>query len=120
MHGRRSGARGERRTPAGHRRGVAEPGEPVPGASLSDAGIIDGSELYLRDAAAGELDDPVVTDVGELVETAVDARGRWSPLVAARSALALGAAVVVVGSPCSPVCRACRRGSQRARWRPAC
>jgi type VII secretion integral membrane protein EccD len=60
--------------------------------SLADAGITDGSVLYLRDAAAGEEDDPVVTDVEEAVVEAADRFGRaWTPRVRAATELAAGA-----------------------------
>jgi type VII secretion integral membrane protein EccD len=35
--------------------------------SLSDAGVLDGQRLYLRDLAAGEADEPVVAEVAETV-----------------------------------------------------
>lgn len=60
--------------------------------SLADAGITDGQVLYLRDAAAGEDDEPVVTDIDEAV---VEAAGRfsrpWTPRARAATELAAGA-----------------------------
>lgn len=60
-----------------------------PSHSLVEAGVADGAVLYLRDFAAGELDDPLVTDMVELVDAATRARRAWD----AR----LGAAVLLVG-----------------------
>jgi type VII secretion integral membrane protein EccD len=60
--------------------------------SLADAGITDGQVLYLRDAAAGEEDDPVVTDVDEAVVEAADRfSSAWTPRVRAATELAAGA-----------------------------
>ena len=43
-------------------------GAPLPpGASLAEAGILDGQVLYLTDLTESELDDPVVRDVTEVV-----------------------------------------------------
>lgn len=68
-------------------------GRPLPiESSLADAGITDGQVLYLRDATAGEDDDPVVTDVDEAVVEAADRFGTlWTPRVRAATELVGGA-----------------------------
>jgi len=61
--------------------------------SLADAGITDGQVLYLRDAAAGEDDEPVVTDIDEAVAEAADRFSRpWTAGARAATTLAAGAA----------------------------
>jgi type VII secretion integral membrane protein EccD len=60
--------------------------------SLADAGITDGQVLYLRDAAAGEDDQPVVTDVDEAVVEAADRFSLpWTPRARAATELAASA-----------------------------
>jgi type VII secretion integral membrane protein EccD len=60
--------------------------------SLADAGITDGQVLYLRDAAAGEDDQPVVTDVDEAVIEAADRFSLpWTPRARAATQLAASA-----------------------------
>ncbi|WFE27087.1 EsaB/YukD family protein [Solwaraspora sp. WMMD791] len=68
-----------------------------PSMSLVEAGVTDGTTLYLRDAAAGELDDPVVTDIEELVAAANQRGLRWDARVRAVVALLVGLALVVGG-----------------------
>jgi hypothetical protein len=60
--------------------------------SLADAGITDGQVLYLRDVAAGEDDEPVVTDVDEAVVEAAERSSRpWTPRAHAATELAASA-----------------------------
>ncbi|GAA0486383.1 hypothetical protein Ade02nite_10140 [Paractinoplanes deccanensis] len=74
-------------------------GAPLPvEKSLAAAGIPDGTVLYLRDALAGEGDEPVVRGVWEVVEEVGSAgRGpRWDSRARARAAVLLGAAWLLV------------------------
>ncbi|MFJ2952801.1 type VII secretion integral membrane protein EccD [Streptomyces sp. NPDC087226] len=48
-----------------------------PEASLRESGVLDGATLYLRDAAAGESDEPVVTDLEETVENTRSGMTGW-------------------------------------------
>ncbi|MEV6348667.1 EsaB/YukD family protein [Actinoplanes sp. NPDC051851] len=68
-----------------------------PSASLMDAGVGDGAVLYLRDFAAGDLDEPTVTDIVELVETATRARPAWTARLGAAVLLIAGLATLVAG-----------------------
>jgi len=62
--------------------------------SLDAAGITDGHVLYLRDAAAGEADEPVVLDIDEAVAEASQqfSRWAWTPRARAMTELGLGGA----------------------------
>ncbi|MCW2944017.1 MAG: hypothetical protein JWR24_734 [Actinoallomurus sp.] len=80
-----------------------------PGTSLTDAAVRDGTTLYLRDVVEGETDEPLVTDVGELVEDAGDRWPRWNARHRALAVLGVGLgallaalAALVLGSPDSP------------------
>lgn len=59
---------------------LALPGErPIsPGKSLAESGVVDGATLYLRDVSAGEDDEPVITDLDELVREANEGGMRWN------------------------------------------
>ncbi|MFF5076584.1 type VII secretion integral membrane protein EccD [Actinoplanes sp. NPDC000266] len=61
--------------------------------SLAEAGVADGTVLYLRDVLAGEGDEPVVRGVWEVVEEVGDAGlgPRWDARARARAAVLLGA-----------------------------
>ncbi|WP_436531106.1 type VII secretion integral membrane protein EccD [Actinoplanes sp. HUAS TT8] len=69
----------------------------APTATLAESGVTDGATLYLRDAAAGELDEPVVTDLAELVEAANRRGLRWDARLRALLALLLGLGLTVAG-----------------------
>jgi ESX secretion system protein EccD len=60
--------------------------------SLAQAGVLDGQRLYLRDIAQGEADEPVVSDIAEMVSDASHRRGRLSLAGRAATALTLGLA----------------------------
>jgi ESX secretion system protein EccD len=60
--------------------------------SLSDAGVLDGQRLYLRDLAAGEADEPVVAEVAESVADEGRHPGWLSASGRAVTAAALGLA----------------------------
>ncbi|MGW3633514.1 type VII secretion integral membrane protein EccD [Streptomyces sp. NPDC005122] len=68
-----------------------------PETSLRDAGIVDGSTLHLRDFAAGEFDEPVVTDLEESVEQVGNGAGRWGRHLRAHTSLILGVLSVTAG-----------------------
>ncbi|MFI2611722.1 type VII secretion integral membrane protein EccD [Kitasatospora sp. NPDC018619] len=74
---------------------LAVPGGPTlhPVSSLSEAGVQDGQLLYLRDAAEGEFEEPLVRDVDELVADVADSFGdlRWTARARAVCATVLGA-----------------------------
>ncbi|WP_406175076.1 type VII secretion integral membrane protein EccD [Streptomyces sp. NBC_00996] len=61
-----------------------------PGASLTESGVADGATLYLRDVAAGEFDEPVITDLDELVGEANEEGLRWDTRHRALTLLFLG------------------------------
>lgn len=90
---------------------LALPGAPAlsPGTSLADAEVRDGTTLYLRDAVAAETDEPVITDLAELVEDDGSRRPPWDRRRRSLAVLAIGlgafAAAVFslgLGSPGSP------------------
>ncbi|MFJ3639682.1 EsaB/YukD family protein [Streptomyces sp. NPDC090108] len=77
----------------------------APERSLAELGIVDGQVLHLRDAAAGEFDEPVVYDVAErvaeLAEGALDRPWDVRTRVTTMTALGLGwlvAALTVIGA----------------------
>ncbi|MFE0460000.1 type VII secretion integral membrane protein EccD [Kitasatospora sp. NPDC058965] len=75
-------------------------GRPLsPVSSLRAAGVVDGQLLYLRDAAEGEFEEPLVRDVEELVADAADSFGdlRWTARGRAATTAALGAVWVAAG-----------------------
>ncbi|MDH2393571.1 type VII secretion integral membrane protein EccD [Streptomyces sp. HNM0663] len=61
-----------------------------PGASLTESGVADGATLYLRDVAAGEFDEPLITDLDELVGEANEEGLRWDTRHRALTLLFLG------------------------------
>ncbi|MER5464643.1 type VII secretion integral membrane protein EccD [Streptomyces sp. NPDC002668] len=61
-----------------------------PGASLTESGVADGATLYLRDVAAGEFDEPLITDLDELVSEANEEGLRWDTRHRALTLLFLG------------------------------
>ncbi|MEU5095084.1 type VII secretion integral membrane protein EccD [Streptomyces sp. NPDC020996] len=61
-----------------------------PGASLTESGVTDGATLYLRDVAAGEFDEPLITDLDELVQEADEEGLRWNTRHRALTLLFLG------------------------------
>lgn len=78
---------------------LALPGAPPfgPEASLRECGVADGATLYLRDAAAGEFDEPVVTDLEEKVEEAGEDVSVWGPRTRAYTTLVLGLLSLIAG-----------------------
>ncbi|MFB7124343.1 EsaB/YukD family protein [Kitasatospora sp. NPDC056273] len=74
---------------------LAVPGGPTlhPVSSLREAGVQDGQLLYLRDAAEGEFEEPLIRDVDELVADVADSFGdlRWTSRARAVCATVLGA-----------------------------
>ncbi|MGI5255465.1 type VII secretion integral membrane protein EccD [Actinacidiphila glaucinigra] len=78
---------------------LALPGAPPfsPETSLRECGIVDGATLYLRDAAAGEFDEPVVTDLEESVEQAEGDLTAWGWRPRAYTTLALGVLGLIAG-----------------------
>jgi type VII secretion integral membrane protein EccD len=72
--------------------------EPLPlSISLTEAGIVDGQVLYLRDLLSAEGDEPVIRSVGELVAEFGDSRGgiRWNTPARARALVLLGGAWLI-------------------------
>ncbi|MEU3460554.1 type VII secretion integral membrane protein EccD [Streptomyces sp. NPDC006733] len=65
-----------------------------PVSSLGDAGVVDGQLLYLRDAAEGEFEEPLVRDLDEMIAEVADSFGdlRWTPRTRAATVAVLGAA----------------------------
>lgn len=65
--------------PAAWSLATAAGGTLPPTASLTEAGIVDGQLLYLRDLTAGEYDEPGVFEVHEVVADAAERAGgpRW-------------------------------------------
>lgn len=61
-----------------------------PGSSLTESGVADGATLYLRDLAAGEFDEPLITDLDELVGEANEEGLRWDTRYRALTLLFLG------------------------------
>ncbi|WP_438306680.1 type VII secretion integral membrane protein EccD (plasmid) [Streptomyces sp. HUAS TT11] len=71
---------------------LALPGAPPfePESTLRECGVADGTTLYLRDAAAGEFDEPVVTDLEESVDKAGEDIAAWGWRPRAYTTLVLG------------------------------
>ncbi|WP_225847510.1 type VII secretion integral membrane protein EccD [Streptomyces sp. HPF1205] len=69
----------------------------APETSLRECGVVDGTTLYLRDAAAGEFDEPVVTDLEEKVEEAGEDVGVWGRRTRAYTTLVLGVLGLIAG-----------------------
>ncbi|SEO71594.1 type VII secretion integral membrane protein EccD [Actinacidiphila rubida] len=78
---------------------LALPGGPPfgPQASLRECGVVDGATLYLRDAATGEFDEPVVTDLEEKVEEAGEEVSVWGRRTRAYTTLVLGVLGMIAG-----------------------
>ncbi|SEG92001.1 type VII secretion integral membrane protein EccD [Actinacidiphila yanglinensis] len=78
---------------------LALPGGPPlgPQTSLRESGVADGATLYLRDAAAGEFDEPVVTDLEEKVEGAGEDVSVWGRRTRAYVTLVLGLLGLIAG-----------------------
>ncbi|MFE7973127.1 type VII secretion integral membrane protein EccD [Streptomyces shenzhenensis] len=71
-------------------------GRPLPPhVSLGEADVLDGATLYLRDAGEGEFDEPVVTDIEDLVSSAGDTGPTWDARRGALTALVLGLAALI-------------------------
>ena len=68
-----------------------------PSHSLVQSGVAEGTVLYLRDYAAGELDDPLVTDIVELVDAASKSRRAWDARLAAATMLVSGLVALAAG-----------------------
>ncbi|WP_055587477.1 type VII secretion integral membrane protein EccD [Peterkaempfera griseoplana] len=68
-----------------------------PEASLRECGVVDGATLYLRDMAAGEFDEPVVTDLEEAVEQIDGVATAWGWRPRAFTILVLGVLSLVAG-----------------------
>lgn len=68
-----------------------------PVSSLSDAGVVDGQLLYLRDAAEGEFEEPLVRELDEMIAEVADSFGdlRWTSRTRAATVAVLGAAWLV-------------------------
>ncbi|WUH90759.1 type VII secretion integral membrane protein EccD [Streptomyces sp. NBC_00433] len=78
---------------------LALPGTPPfpPQTSLREWGVVDGATLYLRDAAARESDEPVVTDLEESVEQADGELTAWGWRSRAFTTLSLGVLSLIAG-----------------------
>ncbi|WP_327122149.1 type VII secretion integral membrane protein EccD [Streptomyces sp. NBC_01341] len=78
---------------------LALPGAPpfAPENSLRESGITDGATLYLRDAAAGESDEPVVTDLEESVAGADRDMPAWGRRPRAYTTMVLGLLSFIAG-----------------------
>ncbi|WP_431949799.1 type VII secretion integral membrane protein EccD [Actinacidiphila sp. bgisy167] len=76
---------------------LAMPGTPPfpPETSLRECGVVDGATLYLKDMAAGEFDEPVVTDLEETVEQLDGAATAWGWRSRAFTTLVLGVLCLV-------------------------
>jgi len=68
-----------------------------PEASLAEVGVVDGATLYLRDAAAGEFDEPRIIELEDLVAEANKAEVSWSERYRAYSMVGLGVLALLVG-----------------------
>lgn len=68
-----------------------------PEASLRECGVADGATLYLRDAAEGEFDEPVVADLEESVSRAGEEAAEWGQRLRARTTLVLGLLGFIAG-----------------------
>ena len=78
--------------------------------SLLEAQVVDGATLYLRDVVEGEADEPLVTDLEELVEEARGGWDRWNTRHRGFTVIGIGLTVLVaalavltLGSPDTPV-----------------
>ncbi|MDQ0786694.1 type VII secretion integral membrane protein EccD [Streptomyces sp. B3I8] len=67
-----------------------------PGMSLAESGVADGATLYLRDVSAGEDDEPVITDLDELVREANEGGVRWDTRHRALTLAFLGVGTMTV------------------------
>lgn len=72
-------------------------GEPpfAPETSLRECGVVDGVTLYLRDAAVGEFDEPVIVDLEESVEQADEDVTAWGWRLRAYTTLVLSVLSVI-------------------------
>ncbi|MDH3039153.1 type VII secretion integral membrane protein EccD [Streptomyces sp. TRM75561] len=68
-----------------------------PEASLRECGVMDGATLYLKDAAEGEFDEPVVTDLEESVSQATEGAAEWGLRLRAHTTLVLGLLGFIAG-----------------------
>ncbi|WP_156934737.1 EsaB/YukD family protein [Pseudonocardia spinosispora] len=68
-----------------------------PEVSLAEVGVVDGATLYLRDAVAGEYDEPRIIELEDLVTEANKAGTSWSERFRAFSMVCLGILAVVAG-----------------------
>jgi hypothetical protein len=66
-----------------------------PTVSLLEAQVVDGATLYLRDVVEGEADEPVITDLEELVEDARGAWDKWNTRHRAYTIIGIGLATVL-------------------------
>ncbi|MEU4657752.1 type VII secretion integral membrane protein EccD [Streptomyces sp. NPDC023723] len=66
-----------------------------PESSLRESGVVDGATLYLRDVAAGEFDEPVVTDLQETVESTSGGMAVWGRQARAHTTLLLAVLGIV-------------------------
>jgi len=78
---------------------LALPGAPAfaPEASLAELGVLDGATLYLRDSAEAEFDEPLVTDLEEMVAQANRTGDTWGERYRAYTMVVLGIVVAVAG-----------------------
>ncbi|MFE7751937.1 type VII secretion integral membrane protein EccD [Streptomyces sp. NPDC057428] len=69
----------------------------APDTSLRECGVADGATLYLSDVAAGEFDEPVVTDLEETVGQADGGISAWGRRSRAYTTLVLGVLSLIAG-----------------------
>ncbi|MFD1277710.1 EsaB/YukD family protein [Streptomyces kaempferi] len=69
----------------------------APETSLRECGVVDGATLYLRDAAVGEFDEPVIVDLEESVEQADEDVTAWGWRLRAYTTLVLAVLSIVGG-----------------------
>lgn len=69
----------------------------APELSLAELGVLDGATLYLRDAAAGEYDEPRVTELEDVVAEANRTGFRWDERCRAYTMVGLGIAAMLAG-----------------------
>ncbi|SEG18741.1 type VII secretion integral membrane protein EccD [Actinacidiphila yanglinensis] len=69
----------------------------APEASLRESGVADGATLYLRDVAADEFDEPVVTDLEETVARTDQGFRVWNRRSRAYTTLILGVLSLIAG-----------------------
>ena len=69
----------------------------APELSLAELGVLDGATLYLRDAAAGEFDEPRVTELEDVVAEANRTAFQWDERYRAYTMVGFGIVALLAG-----------------------